>query len=176
MAAPISRAAVGGDVEQADVDGGHAEEEGRAEIEKLGGGLLMLEAFEQAHAAAAGEPAVQTVAERVHVKQGQGEQEAVGRGDLPAGEQGDGVGGEVVVGEDRAFGCAGGAGGVDDAGRGIAIQRRRRGGREGMAAASAVSSAGVQTGTGAANGSVETTARARRRAGCGRARDRDRGC
>ena len=69
MAAPISRAASAGDVEQAHVDGGHAEEEGRAEIEELGGGLLMLEALQQAHAAAAGQPAVQAVAERVDVEQ-----------------------------------------------------------------------------------------------------------
>ncbi len=112
----------GGNLEEAHVNGGYAEEEGGAEIEKRGGGLLILEALQQAHAAAAGEPAVQTIAEGVHVKQGQGEEETVCRGDLPAGEQGDGVGGEVVVGEDGAFGRAGGAGGVDDAGRGIAIQ------------------------------------------------------
>ena len=82
----------------------------------------MFEALQQTHAAAGGQPAVQAVAERVDVKQGQGEQETIGGGDLPAGEQGDGVGGEVVVGQDRAFRRAGGAGGVDDAGRGVAIE------------------------------------------------------
>ena len=119
----------GGHIEQAHVDGGDAEEERRAEIEELGGGLLMLEALQQAHAAAAGEPAVQAVAEGVDVEERQREQEAVGGGDLPAGEQVDGVGGEIVVGEDGAFGRAGGAGGVDDAGGRVAIERRSRGGR-----------------------------------------------
>ena len=66
----------GGDLEQAHVDGGHAEEQRRAEIEKLAGGLLVLEALQQAHAAAAGEPAVQAVAERVNVKQREREQES----------------------------------------------------------------------------------------------------
>ena len=65
---------------------------------------------------------MQAVAERVDVEQRQGEQEPVGGGDLPAGEQVDGVGGEVVVGEDGAFGRAGGAGGVDDAGGSVAIE------------------------------------------------------
>ena len=92
----------------------------------VGGGLLVLEALQQAHAAAGEQPAVQAVAERVDVEQGQREQEAVGGGDLPAGEQIDGVGGEVVVGEDGAFRRAGGAGGVDDAGGRIAVERARR--------------------------------------------------
>ena len=141
-----------------------------------GGGLLVLEAFEQAHAAAADQPAVQAVAERVDVKQRQREQEAVGCGDLPAGEQVDGVRGEVVVREDRAFGRAGGAGGIDDAGRSIAIQRHD-GALCGHGGGLAVSSAGLQTGTGAAKGSVETTALGSASLqNVGASRDRDRGC
>ena len=62
------------------------------------------------------------------MKERQREQEAVGRGDLPAGEEVDGIGGEVVVGEDRALGRAGGAGGVDDARRRVAVERDRRAG------------------------------------------------
>ena len=122
MAAPIGARGFGGDIEQADVDGGHAEEEGGAEIEEGGRGLVVLEALQQAHAAAGGQPAVQAVAERVNVEQGQGEQETVGGGDLPAGQQIDGVRGEVVVGEDGALGSAGGAGGVDDAGGSVAVE------------------------------------------------------
>ena len=65
---------------------------------------------------------MQSVAEAVHVKQGQREQEPVGVGDLPAGEQVERVRCEIVVREDRAFGRAGGAGRVDDGRRRIAVE------------------------------------------------------
>ena len=87
------------------------------------GGLLVFEALEQAHPAAGGQPAVQAVAERVNVEKRQREQEAVGFGNLPAGEEIDGVGGEVVVREDRAFRDARGAGRVDQRGGGVAVER-----------------------------------------------------
>src|ERR1039457_6451432 len=73
------------------IDSRRAEEQCRPEVQKLGGGSLMLEALQQAHAAAAEHPAVQTVAQRVHVEERQRQQEAVGGADLPAGEQVNGV-------------------------------------------------------------------------------------
>ena len=104
------------------------------------------------------EPAVQAVAERVDVEERQGEQEAVGRGDLPAGEQVDGVGGEVVVGEDRAFGRAGGAGGVDDAGGRIAIE-----GDDGAVGGHGGGFGGEFGGRPDGDGAVEGSSRRRRR-------------
>ncbi len=65
--------------EQADVHGGHAEEHGGTEIEKLGGGLFVLEALQQAHAESADKPAVQSVAQRVDVEERQRKQQPVGR-------------------------------------------------------------------------------------------------
>ena len=82
----------------------------------------MLEALQQPHAAAADEPAVQAVAEAVDVKQRQREQKAIGARDLPAGQQIQGVGGEVVVRENGALGGAGGAGSIDERGGRVAIE------------------------------------------------------
>jgi len=117
---------LGGDVEEADVDGGDAEEEGGLEVEELIGGLPVLEALEQAHAAARDQPAVEAVAEAVDVEQREREQEAVFGGDAPAGEEVEGVGAEVVVGEHGSLGGPGGAGGIDDGGGGVAGEARRR--------------------------------------------------
>ena len=89
-------------------------------------GFLMLEAFQQAHAASADEPAMQAVAEAVDVEEREREQETIGARDLPAGEKIERVRGQVVVREDGALGDAGGAGGVDDAGGRIAIQSNLR--------------------------------------------------
>ncbi len=55
--------------QQANVDGGDAEEEGGLELVEYGSGFLMLEAFQQAHAASARQPAVDAIAERVHMKE-----------------------------------------------------------------------------------------------------------
>ena len=46
---------------------------------------------------------MESVAERVDVEERQAEEETVGLGDLPAGQEIDGVRGEVVVGEDCAL-------------------------------------------------------------------------
>jgi hypothetical protein len=108
--------------EQADVDGGDAEEERRLKVEKLGDGGLVIEALEETHAAAADEPRVQTVAEGVNVEEREREEEAVVTGDAPRSQQVDGVRQEVVVRQDGAFGCAGGAGGVDDRHRVVAVE------------------------------------------------------
>ena len=83
----------------------------------------MLEAFEQPHATAGDEPAVQSVAEGVDVKQRQREKQAVAIVDLPAGKQIEGIGGEIIVRENRAFRDSGGAGSVDQRGGRIAIER-----------------------------------------------------
>src|SRR5205823_4596816 len=113
-------------IEQADIDGGNTEEQGGAEIEEGGCCLAMIEAFQQAQAAAGGQPAVQTVAQAVYVEQGEREQKPVGGSDLPAGQQVDGVGCEVVMSENGAFGCTRGAGGINDACRGVAVERGLR--------------------------------------------------
>jgi len=115
-----------GGVEQADVDGWNAEEERRTEVEKFGGGSLMLEAFKQAHATSADEPAMEAVTKAVDVEEREGEQESISAGDLPAGGEVQGVRGEVIVREHCAFGSAGGSGGIDDAGGSIAIQMDAR--------------------------------------------------
>ena len=81
----------------------------------------MLESFEKPHAAAGDQPAVQAVAEGVDMEERKGQQEAILIGDLPAGEEIQGVGGEIVVGEDCAFGGSGGAGGVDQRGGRVAV-------------------------------------------------------
>jgi len=65
--------------EHADVDGRHAEEESGPEVKKGGGGSLMVETLEKAHAASGDEPAVDAVAEAVDMKERQAEQEPVGR-------------------------------------------------------------------------------------------------
>ncbi len=83
------------------------------EIEKLRGGSLMFEALQQSHTATGDQPAMQSIAERMHMKQRQRQQQSIVFGKLPAGMQIDRVRHEVVVREDRAFGCAGGARGVD---------------------------------------------------------------
>ncbi len=69
---------------------------------------------------------MEAVAEAVDVEEGQREEEPVGGGDLPAGGESDGIGGEVVVGKHRAFGDAGGARGIDDSGGCFAIEVRGR--------------------------------------------------
>ena len=66
---------------------------------------------------------MQPVAEAVDVEERQREQESGRAGDLPAGDEIDRVGREVVVREDGAFRRAGGAGCVDDGGRVIAVER-----------------------------------------------------
>ena len=109
-------------VEQADVDRRHAEEERRTEIAELIERGAVIEALQQAHAAAAGQPAVQAVAEGVDVEEREREEEAVAVGDLPHGQQVDGIGGEVVVRQDGAFRRAGRARGVDDRGGRIAVE------------------------------------------------------
>lgn len=106
----------GGAIHEADVHGGHAEEDGGAEGEELFGGAGGLEAFEQAEGHAGGEPAVDAVGEAMDMKKGEGEEETVAGGELPGGIEGSGVGGKVVVGEHGALGEAGGAGGVDEGG------------------------------------------------------------
>ena len=59
--------------EKTDVNGRDAEEKRRAEIQELVDGGLMFESFEQAHAAAGDEPAMQAVAEGVDVEERQGQ-------------------------------------------------------------------------------------------------------
>ena len=63
----------------------------------------MLEAFQQPHPATAHEPAVQSVPEAVHMEQRQREKKPVVRRDPPAGQQVYGIGGEIIVRQDRAF-------------------------------------------------------------------------
>ena len=55
-------------VVHADVHGGDAEEECCLELQKLGSGVSMVEAFEQAHPASGQQPGVQPVAEAVDVE------------------------------------------------------------------------------------------------------------
>ena len=119
--APISTRLLGRDVEQADINRGHAEKQRGMEIQEFRRGFLLLEALQQPHAAPAREPAMHSVAEPVHVEQRQREQKAIRGRDLPRREKIDRVGGEIVVREHGAFGRAGGAGGVDDAGRIVAV-------------------------------------------------------
>src|SRR5580698_9220086 len=83
----------------------------------------MLETLQQARAASADEPAVQAVAKAVDVEERESEQKTIGTRYLPAGEQIERVRRHVVVREDGAFGDTGGAGGVDNASGGIAIER-----------------------------------------------------
>ena len=113
----------GGEIEQANIYRGHAEEQRGAEFQEGGFGLPLIEALQQAHAAAAGQPAMQPIAERVYVEERQRQQKAIGRGDLPARNQTDGVGGEIVVREDGALGSSGGPRCIDDASRCVAIER-----------------------------------------------------
>src|SRR5207302_9018065 len=79
-------------VEEANVNRRNAEEKGGTEIAELVERGAVIEAFQQTHAAAAGEPAVQTVAEGVDVKEREREKEAVAVGDLPHSQQVDGIG------------------------------------------------------------------------------------
>src|SRR5439155_1779328 len=97
--------------------------ERRLKIEKLLHGGPMIESLEQSHAASAEEPAVQAVAEGVNVEKGESEEEAVVAGDPPAVHQINGVRREVVMGENRSLGRAGGAGGVDDRRGRVAVER-----------------------------------------------------
>src|SRR5260370_6089012 len=69
---------------------------------------------------------MQAVAEAMDVEEREGEQESIGAGDLPTGSEVHRVGGEIIVREHRAFGSAGGSGGVDDAGGSVAIEVHRR--------------------------------------------------
>ena len=50
-------------------------------------GLLVLEPLDEAHVTAAGQPALDAVAEAVDVEERQGGEIAVGAGDAPGGEQ-----------------------------------------------------------------------------------------
>ena len=109
-------------IEHADIHGGHAEEDRRGERLHPGGGLVMGEAFREAEEAAAGEPGVDAVTKAVDVEEGQGEQQTVGGGDPPARDDIEGVGEEVVMGEDGAFRGTGGAGGIDNGGGGFAVR------------------------------------------------------
>lgn len=110
------------DVEKADIHRGDAEEQRRTEIEELGRGSLVLKALKQTHAASADEPAMQSVAEAVHMEQRQRQQKTIGARDLPARQKIERVRGEVVVREDGALGDAGGAGCINDAGGRIAVE------------------------------------------------------
>ena len=56
------------DIEEPHVDRRHSEEERGLEGGEFLGGLLVLEAFEKAHAATGGEPAMQAIAESVDVE------------------------------------------------------------------------------------------------------------
>ena len=67
---------------------------------------------------------MQAVAQRVDVEQRQGQQETVFVGNLPARDQIQRVGGEIIVRENRAFGLSCGAGGVDQRRGGVAVERR----------------------------------------------------
>ena len=69
--------------EETDVNRGNTEEERRLKIDELSGCSAMIESLEQPHAAAAHQPAVQSVAEGVDVKQGEREEKAVVVRDLP---------------------------------------------------------------------------------------------
>ncbi len=120
-AADIARG-IGWSFEQANVHGWNAEKKRRAEFEKVIEDGLMIETFEQAHAAAGTQPTVETVAEGVDVKQGEGEQETVAIGDLPAGEKIYGVCQEIIVRENGALRRSGGPGGVDQGGGRVAVE------------------------------------------------------
>src|SRR5438105_7930012 len=65
---------------------------------------------------------MQAVAERVDVEERKGEEKAIAIADLPTSQQVDRIGEEVVVCKDGAFRRAGGAGGVDDRGRCVAVE------------------------------------------------------
>ena len=67
------------------------------EIEKLPGCGPMIESFEQPHAASAHQPAVQSVSERVNVKQRKREQEAIGFCESPHVQQIQRIGDEIVM-------------------------------------------------------------------------------
>ena len=64
-------------IEQAHVHRRHSEKQRRPEIQKLRDRGFVLETFQQAHAASREQPAMQPVAERMHVKQRQRQQEPV---------------------------------------------------------------------------------------------------
>ena len=82
----------------------------------------MIESLQQPRAAAADQPAVQAVAERVDVEERERQQKAIALGDLPAGNEVQRIRGEVVMREHGALRRAGGAGGVDDRGGRVAVE------------------------------------------------------
>src|SRR5262249_37471737 len=86
----------------------------------------MLEAFEQTHVASRKEPAMESVAERMDVKQRESEQETIGGGDSPASVEIAGVDGEIVVREDCTLGNAGCSRRVDKRRRRLASKRCAR--------------------------------------------------
>ena len=69
---------------------------------------------------------MQAIAQAMHVKQRQRQQKAVGAGNLPARDQIERVGGEIVVRQHGALGRACGPGSIDDARRSVAIDRHLR--------------------------------------------------
>ncbi len=86
-------------VEQPDVHGGYAKKQRGLKAQEFRSRAVVFETLQQAHPEAADQPAVQTISEAMHMKQRQREQEAIRLGDLPAGQQVDGIYGEVMVRE-----------------------------------------------------------------------------
>src|SRR6185369_13210216 len=113
---------IGWSLEQPNVDGGDAEEQRGAKVEELRRSLFVFKAFEQSHAASGEQPTMQPVAQRVNVEQRQRKQETIRGRDLPSLVQTGSVHGEVVVRQNRAFGCAGGSRCVDQGGGRLAIE------------------------------------------------------
>src|SRR5689334_3936963 len=71
-----------GQIQKTNVDGRNSEECARPEVEKFVGSSLMLEPLKQAHSASRQQPAVNSVAEAMDVKQRKNKQQAIAAGDL----------------------------------------------------------------------------------------------
>ena len=103
-----------GRVEQAHVHRRHAEHHRRRERGHRRGRGALVEPLEQAHAAAAEEPAVHAVPKAVHVEQRQHREVAIGVGEAPHRRERDAVRRQIVVREHRPLRDARGSGRVDD--------------------------------------------------------------
>jgi hypothetical protein len=88
-----------------------------------GGRARGVEALLEAHAAPAGQPAVDAVREPVHVEEREHREVTVGRGDLPARREHGGVRGEVAPRQHRALGLPGRARRVNQRRDRLAVHR-----------------------------------------------------
>src|SRR5678815_1327717 len=110
-----------GRVEHADVNRRHTKDERRLEVEHDPRCRALVETIDQAHATAADQPTVETVAESVDMEERKHREIAVVLADLPHGRERDPIRGEIVVREHRALRDAGRSGRIDDHRRIVAI-------------------------------------------------------